>query len=194
MSRATSRRSQMLACLHAIEEAEKIYSCWTDGITVRSAPESLVQMKIAEALARNGDIVFLEASVKDIIEVAQGHEPPDLSRGERGRIDIAVYYKSKGKRTFPRFVVEIKKLTDHHSLDNDHKRILELLKRCPSIQNGIMVGYGTAVTAEIAFGRVKKVTEHLSCKRVATLKPFAVTGRDKKPRFLAAGVFRVERP
>lgn len=193
MSHATSRRTLMSACLDAIIEAERIYSDWTDGITIRSAPESLVQIKIAESLAGKGDIVFLEASLKDILAVAQGEELPDLSRGDRGRIDIAVYYKSKGKRAIPRFVVEIKKLTDHHSLDRDHKRIVELLHQCPAIQNGIMVGYGTAVNAETALRRVLKVTEHLSCKRVCTLEPIPVIGRNKQPRFLAAGVFQVER-
>jgi hypothetical protein len=183
----------MSECLDAIVKAEGVYSDWTDGITIRSAPESLVQIKIAEALANKVDIVFLEASVKDILAVAQGEDPPDLSRGDRGRIDIAVYYKSKEKRAIPRFVIEIKKLTDHHSLDHDHKRIVELLQLCPEIQNGIMVGYGTAVNSETALRRVLKVTEHLSCERVGTLKPFPVTGRNKQPRFLAAGVFRVQR-
>lgn len=160
---------------------------------MRSAPESLVQMKIAEHLAASGDIVFLEASVKDIISLAKGDSLPDLSRGDRGRIDIAVYYRSKSKRATPRFVVEIKKLTTHHSLDQDHARIVELLRLCPAIQNGIMVGYGTAVNCETAMRKVLKVTEHLACKRVRTLEPMLVTGRDLKPRYLAAGVFRVER-
>lgn len=193
MSHATSRRTLLTSCIRAIQEAESLYSKWTDGITMRSAPESLVQMKIAEHLAASGDVVFLEASVKDIISLAKGESLPDLSRGDRGRIDIAVYYKSKRKRTVPRFVVEVKKLSNHHSLDQDHTRILELLRLCPEIQNGIMVGYGTAAKAETATQRVVKVTEHLACKRVSVLKPMLVTGADKKPRYLAAGVFRVER-
>ena len=193
MSHATSRRNLITSCIDAIKDAEALYSKWTDGITMRSAPESLVQMKIAENLAKSGDVVFLEASVKDIMSLAIGEDPPDLSRGDRGRIDIAVYYNSKGKRACPRFVVEVKKLTTHHSLDQDHARIRELLKLCPDIQNGIMIGYGTAVNAETALRKVLKVTEHLPCKRVRTLDPMPVTGRDKKPRYLAAGVFRVER-
>ena len=161
---------------------------------MRSAPESLVQTKIAESLASKGVIVFLEASIKDILAVSQGSSLPEISRGDLGRIDIAVYYKSKERRAIPRFVVEVKKLTDHHSLDQDHERIVELLDLCPAIQNGIMVGYGTAINAQTALGKVRKVTENLSCKCVRILKPYPVTGRDGRPRFLAAGVFRVERP
>jgi hypothetical protein len=193
MSHATARKTLITACIDALREAESVYSKWTGGITMRSAPESLVQTKIAEHLARSGDIVFLEVSVKDVIAVTQGEDIPDLSRGDRGRIDIAVYYKSKGKRVAPRFVVEVKKLTNHHSLDQDYKRIVELMQLCPDIQSGIMVGYGTAVNAETALRKVLKVTEHLPCKRVRILEPVQVTGKDQCPRFLAAGVYRIDR-
>ncbi len=96
----------------------------TDGITMRSALESLVKMKVAEQIATSGNIIFLKASVRDNIFHLRGAQLQDTSRGDRGRIDIAVYYKSRGKRAAPRLVFKIKKLPNHHSLDQDHSRIV----------------------------------------------------------------------
>ena len=190
MSKAISRHALETACADAVRQSEDLYCQWTDGISMRSAPESLVQTQIAQHLANAGAIVFLETSVRDILKIAAGGIPDG---NERGRVDIAVYYKSKNKRACPRFVIEVKKLTTHHSLDQDFQRIVELLKRCPDIQNGIMVGYGTAMNEETAIGKVEAVTEHLQCKRVLMFSPKSVTGLDGRQRFLAAGVFRVGR-
>jgi hypothetical protein len=183
----------MEACVDAIALAEADYSKWTGGYTMRSAPESFVQTYVAQALARAGATVHLEASVKLILQVASGLDDIEVPRSEGGRIDIAVFYKSKAKKKTPRFILEVKKLSTHHSLDEDHARVLEVLERCPNMQNGILVGYTTAVNADTAEGRLKAVTEHLGCKRIKSYGPHPVKGRNGDSRFLSAGIFRVDR-
>ena len=189
MSKAISRPSVTLALIQALETAEKKYSEWTGGITMRAAPESLVQTIVAEHVASLNSRILLEASVVSIILDSGEELPEELPRNKRGRIDIAIYYKSR----IPRFVVEIKKLSNKQSLNEDHDRIVKLMQICPKIQNGLMLGYATSDEPEKLLELIKSVSASTNTPIVRTLKPIPVIGRNGLPRFLAGAVYRVGR-
>ena len=68
MSRAVPRKALINACKFAITEAEERYSKWSGGITMRAAPESLVQTILAEQLFKAGGQIALEASVRMLVQ------------------------------------------------------------------------------------------------------------------------------
>lgn len=189
MSRTINRRKLMDACIEAISIAEQRYAAWTGGVTMRAAPESLVQTVIAEQVAGLGGTLLLEASVGELIERATGDRPKELPRNERGRIDLAIYYKSRK----PRLVVEVKKVDGRASLNDDHSRILELLLLCPSVQHGVLVGYTTAVNSVTVLNRLNAIQEETGARIIRRLEPTEVQSRSGTPRFLGAAVYRVDR-
>lgn len=148
MANLVPRKNLIDACLKAIVVAEETYTKWTPkGYTMRAAPESFVQMIIAQELfsveSKQGGVkLLLEASVAELLK--QGEKPNKKIR--TGRIDIVVYYKSKPET--PRLLIEVKKITKENSLNEDLKRILELMDTCKCIQNGILIGYGTRASEE----------------------------------------------
>ena len=188
MTRAISRPSVTQACLCALGHAEIKYSYWSGGTTMRAAPESLVQVVLAEELAALGITLRLEASVRSLY-ADSGIEPPaSLPRNERGRIDIALYFKSSQ----PRFIVEVKKLRSAKSMNEDQERIIKLLQDCPNIQNGIMLGYATSPHSRELDTLLDAARHESGTRIVRRMSPVEVQGKDGKPRFLAGAVFRVD--
>lgn len=104
MSKAISKSEITDACIRAITIAEDSYSKWSGGMSMRAAPESLAQTFIADEIASLGVKIELEASASGFIKRANGNckKPP---RNKNGRVDIAVFWKSK----LPRLIIEIKK-------------------------------------------------------------------------------------
>ena len=189
MTRATPRRSVTQACLDAIGEAERRHASWSGGVTMRAAPESLIQAIVAEFLGKAGVRLLLEVSLKDLRAIASG----DMLTGDyvsgNGRVDLAVYYKSK----MPRFVIEIKKIQNTRSLQADCRRIHDLLRDCPTIQNGLMLGYTMAARMSTVEGRLEGVANVTGSRIVRKLEPIAVTSKRAAARFLGAAVYRVDR-
>ncbi|MFY9328480.1 MAG: hypothetical protein WAO76_10740, partial [Georgfuchsia sp.] len=147
------------------------------------------QTIIAEKLAELGIQLLLEASVKDLRAMASGESIADEYSGRGGRIDIAVYYQSK----MPRFLIEIKKITDGNSLAQDHKRIVEMLHDCPTIQNGLMIGYTTAAKADTVRSRLEAIRTQTNSRIVRRLPMQSVKGKRGQNRILGAAVYRVDR-
>ncbi|OGB47565.1 MAG: hypothetical protein A2W72_05890 [Burkholderiales bacterium RIFCSPLOWO2_12_67_14] len=157
---------------------------------MRAAPESFVQTIIATKLFEAGSLLLLEASVKQLLAFAAGEDVIDESPRRAGRIDIVTYYKSKA----PRFLIEIKKLGKKDSLKEDHARILELMNRIPSIQNGFLVGYTVAAKAETLETRLQDPVSGLAVRIVRKPGIINVTSLQQKDRLLGAAIYRVDRP
>lgn len=189
MTRAVPRREVITACLDAVLAAEARHVRWSDGITMRAAPESLIQSIVAEMLGNTDVQLLLEVSLKDLRSVASGNILTTETGGRSGRVDLAVYYKSK----MPRFVIEIKKITNSNSLTADCSRIHELLRDCPTIQNGLMLGYTTAAKISTVEARLKDVTKTTGARMVRKIDPVPVLSKKLASRYLGAAVYRVDR-
>lgn len=179
------------ASLAAVSLAERRYAKWSDGVTMRAAPESLVQTIVAERVARLGIKVLLEVSVKDLKDIQQGEALDEtVSSTRSGRVDIAAYYKS----TEVRFVVEIKKLFGNGScLLEDCRRIHDLLTVCSSLQEGLMLGYTAAANVSTVMRRIDSAAT-ITNSTIAKLAPLLPVRSPKgKARVLGAAVFEVTR-
>jgi hypothetical protein len=190
MSRAVPRPTVSQACLEGLAEAETTYSAWTGGATMRAAPESFVQTIIARRLHEAGSLLLLEASVKQLLAFASGDDVVEDGTSRAGRIDLVTYYKSRA----PRFLIEIKKLGKKDSFREDHARILDLMARIPTIQNGFLVGYTVAAKADTIEQRLQQPVSGLSVKIVRRPALIPVKSLLKKERLLGAAIYRVDAP
>ena len=189
MSKTIPRSKVTSAIIEALDEAERKYKLWTRGSTMRAAPESFVQTQVAEKLHGLGLILLLEASVADIASFARDGEvsaESDLAIG--GRFDIVAYYHSRQ----PRFIIEIKKLNSKNSLNADCERIRRVMAMNKGIQNGLLVGYGTAVHEKTILNRIQGCAQSLAISVVQTLAPQEVRSKKGLVRKLAGAVFRVD--
>lgn len=203
MTNAIPRKLLIGACINAIEKAEETYINWTpNGYSMRVAPESFVQMMIAQELfavdsTQGGVKLLLEASVAELLKL-QKVEPDKETR--TGRIDLVVYYKSKA----PRLLIEVKKITKKNSLNEDLRRVLNLMAKC-KIQNGVLVGYGVRSTDE----NLDRLFKELDAELKSVMKPKKYAGwrvekvrmhkksgaiTKKGERNLHAVVYKVSRP
>jgi hypothetical protein len=169
--------------------AEKVYASWTGGVTMRAAPESFVQTMIAQKLHEAGTKLFLEASVKALIAFSEGETDSDEKGPTGGRIDIATYYKSHR----PRFLIEIKKLGKKGSFRADHDRIVSLMNRVESIQNGFLVGYTVAAKENTVSMRLSYPVDELKVRMVRKPDVISVKSKLGKESFLGAAVYRIDR-
>ena len=186
MSRAVNRKTLIDACINGILTGQDLYKEWT-GANVRAAPESLVQVLTARHLAESGVRLLLEAQVRELAEAATEERPIPITR--QGRIDIAVFYDSGA----PRLFIEVKKISNARSLNEDHSRIVELLRCCSKAQHGVMIGYTTAVKASTVIERLKAVQSQTGCRVVRSLAPVPVKTRAGRNRYLGGAVLRVDR-
>lgn len=179
------------ACIKAISVAEKKHAHWSRGVTMRAAPESLVQTLVAEAVAKEGMKLLLEVSVADMKRL-QRNEPltEDDAATRKGRVDLAVYNESD----MPRFIIEIKKLSGSGDcILEDCRRIHDLLAACPSIQRGLILGYTVATKQATINNRIESARVATGCKVSKRLKVQPVVSKKGASRLLGAAVFRVGR-
>lgn len=189
MSRAISRKTLLDTCANAVIKAEKKYSKWSGGITMRAAPESLVQTVLAECLHEEaGARIILEQSFHQLIELSNGPQKKNGKNDQR-RLDIAIFYKNGA----PRILIEIKKITKSESLQKDRNRIQELLNQCPKIQCGFILAYRTAAKKETIQESILNVNKFSEMHLAREIPIAEVTGRTGLPRFLGGAVFRVDR-
>ena len=122
------------ACSKALDIAVKRYIKSAGPLAKRRPPESFVQHVVAEQLALVQESpVLIEEKTKDIVN----NKCKKLPRNDTGRVDVAVYDNSG----HPKIVIEIKIIKEIASLNEDCKRIGELMDLCPEIKCGIMIGY-----------------------------------------------------
>ena len=188
MSKALPRPAISKACFDGVMHAETVYSSWSGGVTMRAAPESFVQTMIAAKLHEAGTKLFLEASVKQLMAFAQGADEHEDNEPRSGRIDIVTYYISNK----PRFLIEIKKLGKKDSFRADHDRIISIMKRISSVQNGFLVGYTVAASKETVLNRLQQPVVGLHVQMVRKPIFLSVKSRLGKERVLGAAVYRVD--
>lgn len=196
-----ARPRVMDACIGSIMEAEVEYVAWT-GTTMRSAPESFLQFLLAQKLHKMGLPLRLEVAVATVMKAAgDSHSTAPRPRNYSGRFDLVVYYKSTP--TSPRFIIELKKIGGHGSLNDDADRVSQVLARTKStLQDGILVAYTTARKMETVVGRIegvkRKIAEHLlataTVQLVRQMGPVPVMGVRNQPMHLGAAILRVSRP
>jgi hypothetical protein len=68
-----------------------------------------------------------------------------------------------------------------------------MLEICPSVTNGLMIGYTTAINAATVDKRLDKVKELTGARIVRRLTPQAVRGKKGGDGFLGAAIYRVDR-
>lgn len=131
--------SLLLTCEEALTDAISRYNKWSGKLAKRRPPESFVQYVVVEKIAEEYEAsVLMEEKVSDII--AGSKAPPP--RNKTGRVDIVIY--SKDEFPVPIYLIEIKIIKETKSFDEDKKRVEEIMKQCPSIKCGVLVGYSYA--------------------------------------------------
>ena len=179
------------ACLRAVALAEKRHAKWSGGVTMRAAPESLVQTVVAEVIARAKVKLLLEVSVVDMKNLQAGVAPTEEdSAARKGRVDLVAY----NKKSDPRFIVEIKKLSGNGAcLLEDCRRIHDLMATCKSIQSGIMLGYTSAAKEKTITDRIASVEKCTGSKLLKVLPLRNVVSKKGAARMLGAAIFCVRR-
>ncbi len=190
MTRGLSTKIIADACLKGLQRSEKIHAKWTGGLTMRAAPEWFVQTIVAEEIARLGPRLHLEESIGRILENAKVKHPKRLPRNERGRVDIAIYYKSG----MPQMILEVKKIGKASSMDADKARTTAMMDLCKGIRHGLLLGYTTARRPATVEQRLAAVAVQTGAKIIRRLKLVQVTGKLGDDRVLGAAVYRVNRP
>jgi Holliday junction resolvase-like predicted endonuclease len=178
------------SCMEGVDEASKTYAKWSGGQTVWSAPESFLQVYVAQQLAAEIPFVTLEEKVRDVVRDSGAEMRGKLPRAKSGRIDIVLWHKS-GK---PRVVVEVKLLSSRGGITRDVQRIKNLVRRCPSIQAGIVLAATQEKKSTTIFNRLTH-TAKVSKSRIAR-RSIPQTGTNKRGEkvYFGAACFFVSQP
>jgi hypothetical protein len=118
--------------------AQKQYIDMTDGSSLGHAPESFLQMAVAQKVAKaTGNAVYVDISLQKIInEIGRGPGRP--AGNARQRPDISVWYKSNATI---RAVIEIESTHLSKPIAGDAKKIEKMMKLTSRPQAGYILGY-----------------------------------------------------
>lgn len=144
------------AAVEAVESAFNKYSDWSEYEWLEDAPESFLQMEMANAFSDKCRFVTVETSVR-YIERYSGCKIHGNAIGKRKRIDI-VMWNSSG---YPNYLCEIKKLGQISAVEADGKRITKIMKYCDSIQYGLLVVYASNKYKETIENKFNKIQKNL---------------------------------
>jgi hypothetical protein len=180
MPKNISRNEIVNICFNGVEQARKRYEIWSGGWSLRSAPESLTQVVVAEILAKKLPYITLEDKVSYLIDMSGAKKGVIIPGNKLGRVDITLW----NQNSTPRMVIEIKKTSGKKSISDDTHRIKKLIERCPSIQAGIVV----AITHASKKGTLAKRFDDISkesCITEYSLSPVTetVSKKDKHVYF-----------
>ena len=133
MSRAVSYPKIYEAVLDGVNNAFKKYHKWSNGQWLNRAPEGFIQTEIANSLSKICPYITLEDTVQDILEDSNAEKRGPKPRGSAaGRVDIIVWWAD----LTPRILIEVKKAWSNNALTKDARRLMQLLNRGGSLQNG----------------------------------------------------------
>jgi hypothetical protein len=180
-------------CLDGVVKAAKEYGKWSGGVSLRSAPESITHIFVAESLAKElsegregSKIISLEEKPMDLIRTSvPSTKATKGKRIERGRIDITVWKKGN-----PWLVVEVKRHSSRRSINEDVKRIRKLFN-CPSIKAGFVVVVTQAKKKGVVEDRFDKMAEESNTQKGGGIR--YLNGETKKgnPMYVGAMCFVV---
>jgi hypothetical protein len=167
MSRAIPHSDIVNTALKAVKTAFDTYGDWSGGHWLSLAPESLIQVKIAEALVADGHYVTLEDQVRELLDAAKADKRGIPPRGNAaGRIDIIVWWQNWKPRT----LIEVKRAWTYDIITEDAKRLRHLVnKKDGSIQNGLIIAYAEAMNQETIAQRFAGMAEKSETRMIATL-------------------------
>jgi hypothetical protein len=167
MSRAIPHPDIVDTAIKGVKIAFEMYGDWSGGHWLSPAPESLIQVKIAEALVADGHYVTLEDQVRDLLDAAKADKRGTLPRGNAaGRIDVIVWWQNWKPRT----LIEVKRASTYDIITEDAKRLRYLVnKKDGSIQNGLIVAYIEAENRETIAQRFAAMASKSSTRLVASL-------------------------
>jgi hypothetical protein len=124
-------------------DAQKRYEAMTGGWWLSHGPELYLQGVIAEHIAELKHWVYLDCSIRKIIEYDMGRRRGRPAFNERQRPDISVWYKS---RDAIRAVVEIKRAFDVGPVRQDAQKLDRILSAAKGPAAGYLLVYSEAMT------------------------------------------------
>lgn len=147
------------AAVKAVESAFKKYIKWSEGEWLEVAPESFLQMEIANAFSGLSKKLFVtvETSVKYIEEYSHCTIHGNAI-DRRKRIDIVTW----NRNWYPNYLCEVKKLKQTKTVEADAKRIISIMKCCDSIQYGLLVLYVSNKKEETITNKLNKIQDKLN--------------------------------
>lgn len=174
------------ACVEGFKVANKDYETWSGGLSAKTAPESLTQIEIARKLADICPFVTLEEKVQDIIFMTQGQARGKLPRNSSlGRVDITTWHESYE----PRFVLEVKKASSPNGINDDVRRLKQLVDRCAKLQAGIMVVVTGAINSKTIKKRFELMEREYCFKSVQCGEHYLSTNKKGREIHVAVRIF-----
>lgn len=188
MSKAVSLNDSIVACLDGVKKAFNHYYKWSGGYWLGQASEGLMQSEIAKSLAKVCPFVTIEDTVRNILKEAEasvhGCKP---RKSAKGRVDIVAWWA----KDQPRLLIEVKRAFEYKSINNDAKRIKQLLNRGGSLQGGLIIVYTdaeTAKTIENRFNSMAKLSGTTLHRKIINKKI-----EDGKVRHWGSGCFIIKK-
>ena len=121
-----------------IVQAFRTYKKWSGGYWLNEAPESFIAYHIGKTLQKQGAVVTLESTVRDILRYSGGSKKGRTPGGApKGRFDVVAW----NKRDSPRALVEVKKprkKTGGSTKSDAHRMWLMLRKTDSSVKHGLI--------------------------------------------------------
>jgi len=141
------------ACLSGVESAYEKYFKFSGGQSLWYAPESFIQAEIANHLNEVCPYVTLEDGVRDILHNSNAKL---VGRSPRpGRIDIITWWENET----PRKLIEVKKVYSKDAINEDAKRLRQMLAKGGTSRKNLIVAYTSAVKEETIANRFTSIAE-----------------------------------
>ncbi len=127
--------------LRSVPTAQREYKALTDGWWLWHAPESFLQVIVAQRVAKETKhVVYIDASMRRIErEIGRGRGRPAKNAGQRP--DILVWHKTSATL---RAVIEIKRTASFQPIQADAKKMDQWLKRPQGPKTAYILAYSEA--------------------------------------------------
>jgi len=154
MSRSIPYPEILKAALDGVNNSFRKYHGWSNGYWLGSAPESFIEAEIANSLSKIVPFITLQDTIRDILKNANADlRGPKPRNSSIGRMDIVVWWADET----PRVLIEIKKAWKNNSLNDDAKRLRQLLNKESTLQKGVIVAYTSAKNPETIDNRFENM-------------------------------------
>lgn len=139
------------ACLSGVKSAYEKYYKFSGGQSLWYAPESFIQAEIANSLAKICPYVTLEDNVRDLLHHSNANLRGRTPR--KGRIDIITWWQQGS----PRKLIEVKKAYNRDAINNDARRLRQMISRGGSTRKGLIIVYTSAVKEKTITNRLEAI-------------------------------------
>jgi hypothetical protein len=121
-------------------KARSHYERMTGGYWLWHAPESFLQVLVAQQIAKAGYSVYIDASIKKMkldFDALPGRPAANL----RTRPDISVWYKNNSGL---KAVIEVKRAWSLAPIQTDATKVAKYLGQCSALKTGYILAYTEA--------------------------------------------------